>query len=208
MSGLKALAKTTQKNIKHTGRDRFHEAEADLEKILLAEPHADWAETETSLIAEMEDVFPGASPEMRRAAIRLAIGFMFDAQGLIGTTIPMHLIMLQDYHWGEVTVPHEAEGAGCYWLFQASNSVLDGGEAKFAPMLSQFFVPNMFRPLAVRAWIRLQSVYLDTSKAGKLLAMIEKHHFETHNVFDVTARAFVDGDVKLKAEDAAETVKH
>lgn len=208
MSGLKALAKTTQKNIKHTGRDRYREAEAEFDKILFAEPHADWAETEAALVADMEDVFPGASPQMRRAAVRLAIGFMLDAQGLIGTTIPLHLVMLQDYHWGEAKEPHEEEGVGCFWLFQASNDVLDSGYAKLAPMLGQFFVPNKFRPFAIRAWIRLQSVYLDTSKAGKLLAMIEKHHFEVHNVFDVTARAFVDGDVKLKAEDAAETVKH
>ena len=197
MSQLKKLAKAGGRAQQHRGAMRVTSAWDGYAAILLNDPHPDWQETEAQLVGELGPVFPDASPLMRRAALRLSLGFVLSVPALLQATIPAHYFMLRNYHWGLPNAPEEAEGAGRFWLFEASNNVTDAYEDHALPGLSQYFIPNMFQPLAVRSWIRLQSAYFDPAMSGTLISIAEKYGCEQHDIFAVTARCFVDGDDAL-----------
>lgn len=198
MAQLKTLKKA-ERGSRKSGLERYKAGERELERILFGDPHEDWADTEKKLISEISDVFPEAPDHIKRAALRILIGFVTSPHDLLCTTVPMHMIILKNYHWGEPNSPSEAEGAGFFWMFGATNDVLETFEERLNPLISGFFIPNMFRFLAMRSWIRIQSVYMDTTQTSKLIEIAQEHAFETHNIFKVSARYFVDGLSAIEA---------
>lgn len=190
---------------KSTSVRRREAIEDQLEHILFDPPSTSWAPSEHALLEEFREIFPGASERMTRAAIRLCLGFVASMPELLHIVIPAHYPMLGAYAWGRPEKPDEAEGAGAFWLFRASNEALSRYEDEASPVLSQVFLPNHFRPLAVRCWIRLQTVYLDPHKADRLIGLAQKFTYQNMGPHQSPAISFV-LDPADGADDAEEPV--
>lgn len=175
----------------HTGQKRYDDMRNAFGEIMFGAAADDWKAREDEMLPEMALIFPGASEVMRRAAARLAMGFVLDMPGLLSLVVPGHMNMLTNYAWGRPASADEEEGRGAFWLYHASNDVVDRYEATAIPSLSGVFLPNALRPMAVRSWIRLQSVYFDPFEAGRLHSLWNDHFIGGGDVFAVPARRFV-----------------
>lgn len=176
--------------------DRYIKVLADFENILFAEPTGDLIEHEASLMPDLEKIFPGASPLMCRAALRLVTGFAKSFPDFMIQIIPGHVNLLMNYGWADTKATGSkkievTEGVGAFWLFKGSNSALDAIEAQAIPALSPYFHLNQFRPLAVRAWLRLQAVYFDPNQVEALLMLWNEHYIDTEVTFFVPREDFL-----------------
>ena len=175
----------------HTGQKRYDEMRHAFGEIMFGPAADDWRARESEILPEIALVFPGASEVMLRASARLTMGFVRDMPGLLGLAVPGHMNMLSHYAWGRPTSADEAEGHGPFWLYHASNEITDRFETTAIPSLAGAFLPNALRPMAVRSWIRLQSVYFDPFEAGRLHSLWNDHFIGGGDVFAVPARRFV-----------------
>lgn len=185
---------------------RYLEMLDEFEAILLGEPCEAWADREAALLPVIARAFPAAPPLMHRAALRLTIGFVSTMPDLLIATVPGHLNMLRNYAWGRASTPDEREGHGSFWLFRASNTVLEGYESQIMPILQPFFHVNAYRPMAVRAWIRLQTRYMEPREAMRLIEIRESHSLDGMDAFSVPARQFVDSGALPRFEDAQDDI--
>lgn len=176
-----------------SGHDRYIKTLDEFEKILLSEPTGERAAVEERLLPEVAKIFPKASPLMCRGALRLITGFVRAMPDLTLQVIPGHVNLLMSYGWAATSPkkPEEAEGAGAFWLFRAGNGTLDAFENQAIPALSPFFHLNEYRPLAVRAWLRLQAVYFEPRQVEALLALWEANHINDDAPFFVPTEDFL-----------------
>ena len=164
----------------------------DFETILFGQASPEWAPQEQEILPEMAIAFPDANEKMLMAIARILCGFTASAPALVALSVPAHTQIMQSYAWGSSDRhPGQAEGAGPFWLYEASNEVLARAEIEIAPSFTQFFHPNHFRPLVVRAWLRMQAVYFNPDEAGRLIGIWNDSALSGGEPFDVLARAFV-----------------
>ncbi|MCW3782946.1 hypothetical protein [Defluviimonas salinarum] len=141
-------------------------------------PKCEIEEKQLRLIALL---MPVESDALRLIAARLITHFVFDPDRLADYSRLRHHDILASYGWfvpadPEAKIdPGQAEGFSDFWLFRATNEILDRQEAAHVPAMAGAFAQNDFQVYATRAWLRLQAVHFDVTHLGLVSAISYAH---------------------------------